>query len=184
MGFCRGNARRLLELRPNHQFLAALFSLEKMPAKLFILQRGTAPLSFEIFRTSHASRMFSWIGRPGFDPPRPQQFPRLDVRSWRADRKDDQPGNPERKPAGQSAKSTARALPRKPPGPGSRLIYSLQRDLVGFGFHHSPETDLRRGVACQPQVNALCRTQFFARLEHRGCTIAKISKGDRRRHAE
>jgi hypothetical protein len=94
--------------------------------------------------------MFSWTGRWGLDPPRVQQFQRLNDRSWRVDRKDNQLGNPEREAAGHGAKSVARALHSKLLGSGRRLIYSLRRDLIGFGFRQSPEHELRRESGCQP----------------------------------
>jgi hypothetical protein len=184
MGFCRGNASGLLELQPYRPSVAVLYSLKKVFAKLFILKRDAEPLSSVIFKTGQESRMFSWTGRRGLDPPRLQQFQRLNDRSWRVDRKDDQPGNPEREPAGHGVKSVARALPSKLLGSGRRLIYSLRHDLIGFGFRQSPEHELRRESGCQPQVKTFSESNPSAVLDQRGGAIAKISKGERTRHVD
>jgi hypothetical protein len=81
MGFCRGNARRLLELQPNRQFFGDVLALKKVAATLLILQHGAEPLFSGILKTSRASRMFSWTGSGGLDPFQSQQFEKLEDRS-------------------------------------------------------------------------------------------------------
>jgi hypothetical protein len=81
MGFCRGNARGLLELQPNHQFFGGALSLKKVAAKLLILQPGAEPLSSGILNTSQASRMLSWTGSRGLGPSQPQKFEKSEDRS-------------------------------------------------------------------------------------------------------